>query len=324
MVLVYIRSRRRAVSKPGHPALTCFPNGDVVGNSFGVAEGRSQKWDLQEVKGRDDGMPCITLQSVATGQYLSASRHGTVLASTESAGETERWWIRNHRPDQPGECGLSLQNCASGRYLTNDGRFDCGKIVRADREEVVPMWSEWIIVNDRQALTRYSAGGTVRMVGAAVTTLLFPLVLGAVFITMNQRSLCYGGSEEVFQVLMVNDKAPNNSSSSSNNHDFERLLWIPLQCTSAAKNVSKASKGAAGSLARTSQSVACSISAASGRTVDNINTNRSGSFHDDPHFQEKESLLNSEEEQHYDHLEGTSNHFHDSDAKEEEQRKSLI
>ena len=140
MVLVYIRSRRRAVSQPGHPALMSFPNGDVVGNRFGVAEGRGQKWELEEMAlpETDDrpGIALITLKSVATGQYLSASRHGVVMAQAPTVTATEQWIIQNHRPDRPGECGLSLQNYASGKYLTNDGRFDCGKIVLADRDRV--------------------------------------------------------------------------------------------------------------------------------------------------------------------------------------------
>lgn len=321
MVLVYIRSRRRAFSQHGHPALTCLPNGEVMGNSFGDA-GPLQQWDLETGSDPNSELMYVTLRAAANGKYLSATPHGTVNATADTFGDNEKWFVRKGQQD--GECCVSWMSF-HGRYLTNDGRFDCGKIVRADRDQVVPIWSQWMIVDDPQAMTCYSAGGNVRMVGAAVTTLFFPIVLGAVFITMNQRSLCYGGSDDIFSVMLLDEqkKKQKHSSSSTANEAAPELIWVPLKCTSdvvsektsgAAHTVSEASKGAAESIARTSKTVACSISEASSRTFQSASKDGN---HDSNHNHEKERLMQYELQT----LE--SSRYEDTDLKDD-QMKTLI
>ena len=215
-----------------------------MGNAFGPASQLDQQWELDTRLDPDNQRTYVTLRA-SNGKYLSATPHGTVSATADTSGDSEKWFLKNCLEDR-GECCVSLMSF-HGHYLTNACRFDCGKVVRADRNQIVT-WSKWIIVDDPNAMTRYSAGGNVRMVGAVVTTLFLPIVLGAAFITMDQRSICYGGSREVFSVLLLDEQneRPQNSTAVA---AAPELIWVPLK---AVKNVSKqecitASSGAADS-----------------------------------------------------------------------------
>lgn len=257
---VYIRSRRRAMSQSGHPALTCLPNGNILGNSFGPAA-MLQQFEL-EIHRHDNKNVSLVFATFkgSNGNYLSATPDfGIISCASSSIGDNEKWFLKKCGPDGDDACCVSIMSY-HGKYLTNDNRFDCGKIVRANRDDV-GMWTKWMIVDDSHAFTTYSAGMYLRKVGAVVTTLFFPVVLGAVFIVMNQRKIAYGGSDKTFSVLSVDDTSTNQTDAG--------LIWTPLKLhtSEAAHNVSEASKDAAHSISVASSTVAASISGASSRAL---------------------------------------------------------
>lgn len=194
---VYIRSRRRAMSQSGHPALTSLPNGDVVGNTFGPA-GEMEVWTLQKIKDDNCKLTCVTLQA-SNGLYLSASPDGDVDAAARTVGADERWFLRNC------DDGCVALMSFHGRYLVNDCRFDCGRFVRADREQLCD-WSKWILVDDPKAMTTKTPVGKVAVAGVYTAALFMP-ILGAIgAVTLVKRSMVYGGSENGFSIVVLNER----------------------------------------------------------------------------------------------------------------------
>lgn len=136
---VYIRSRRTAFARDGHPALTVHPCGRLTANCFGTA----QSWETWT-------MVCLDGNSIAFksihDKYLSAKPDGSVAVDSHDIGPHEKWII-----DQ-GYDGFSSLKSHYDKYLVADDFFDCGKVVKADRYEVNE-WEQWCIVNDPNALT---------------------------------------------------------------------------------------------------------------------------------------------------------------------------
>lgn len=223
MVVVYIRSRRRAMSESGHPCLTCLPNGEIFGNAFG-AGGQLQQWDMQS--GTEGNMSFVTLQST-TGRYLSSSPDGTVDATSRNIRNSEKWFLRN--------CDDGCVSLMSyyGKYLVNDCRFDCGKVVRADRDQLID-WAKWIIVDDAKAMTCKTPAGKVAIAGVYTAALFMPLIGAVGVVTVAKRSMVYGGSDNPFSMIMANVDRPGE------------LTKVPVKFKT--NSISKKTQAAAGAV----------------------------------------------------------------------------
>lgn len=134
MKVVFIRSRRCGHGKEGHPALKAHPSGWVQANAFGKA-GLWEEWTVHDL---GDGY--IALQSFH-GTFLSAKPTGDVVADGREMNSWEKWKIEN-RPNG----FVSMRSC-HGKYIACDDLWDCGKVVKADRDDVQE-WEEWAFVDD--------------------------------------------------------------------------------------------------------------------------------------------------------------------------------
>ena len=225
MKVVYIRSRRSAFAKDGHPALKCHPNGHVQANLFGKALSW-EKWTLHTHVDSDSSV--VALESW-TGKFLSAAPRGDVTAVAASIGDWEKWRVE---PSQRTPNSVALKSC-HGKYLVCDDLLNVGDTVRADRHNVEE-WEEWIIVDDPDALT--SPGNTVRcaiagtlLAGGAVLSicaLAIPLVgfgvrgVAAGSFAAATQSAVYGGATcGLFSVLQ--------SAGAT-------LAWVPVCAAGAA------------------------------------------------------------------------------------------
>ena len=199
MVLqVYIRSRRRAISQPGHPALSCLPNGDIQGNAFGPAS-QLQRWDLQAFQ--EGQLSYVTLRA-SNGHYLSASPCGMVYSTVapNCITNNEKWFLRNC----PTGGFVSLMSF-HGKYLSNECRFDCGKVVRADRDTLID-WCQWILVDDPLAMTDKTTAGKMAVAGIYTASLFLPLIGAIGVVTATKRSVSYGGSRNSsFSVVLLEE-----------------------------------------------------------------------------------------------------------------------
>jgi len=88
--IVFLRSRRTARGRDGHPSLKCHPDGRIQADTFGTALG----WETWKVHnktsdGDDGGKKKIALQSW-TGKFLSAKPDGTVWACADCVGDWEQ------------------------------------------------------------------------------------------------------------------------------------------------------------------------------------------------------------------------------------------
>jgi len=293
--MVFLRSRRRILSKPGHPALTCLPNGQLLGNSFGPA-GQLQRFELQLHEATESHLQYVTFQG-SNGKYLSvnnnfytASTASEIKCSSKTIGDNEKWFLQNCGTGGGGgddACCVSIMSYY-GHYLTNDHRYDCGKHV-TDRDQQVGMWSKWIITTDSDALTCYSAGMKLMKYGAIVTTLFFPIVVGAVWIAMNQRRVAYGGSDKTFYVLQVNNNKNNNKREEQEEEDYGEessgIVWVPL------KLFKENSSETANAVKETSDASSRAFSECRGKSSDNQYRDYEDDFVNVQRRQERESLL---------------------------------
>lgn len=207
MVFVYIRSRRRAMSQAGHPALTCNPNGEVQGNAFGPA-GQLERWELEAV--HDGNFFYVTLRG-SNGKYLSAAPCGSVHCHTANrVGDSEKWFLRNCPTG-----GFVTLRSFHGKYLSSECRFDCGKKVRAERNSMID-WCQWIVVDDPMAMTNKTTVGKVAVFSIYTASVFLPILPALGLVTATKRSVAYGGSTSTFSVILLEDETHG------------RLIKIPI------------------------------------------------------------------------------------------------
>ena len=202
---VYIRSKRTAFGRDGHPALSCQPDGTVQANRFGPGK-EWEEWILESVETKD-GTSAIALRSWM-GMYLSAKDNGEVRVDRSDIGENEKWIIENKDDGY-----VSMKSASFGKYLVRDNLFLCGDTVKADRDDATE-WEQWMVVeNDPNALSgnlkkaiygRLMVVGTVVTVGA-VAIPLAGFTAGGVAVgslAAVVQSIFYGGATcGVFSIL---------------------------------------------------------------------------------------------------------------------------
>lgn len=207
MKVVYIRSRRTAFAKDGHPALKCHPNGHVQANRFG----KGLQWEQWTLHLNVDGDSTMVALQAWTGKFLSAKNCGDVRADCDHIGESEKWKIES---SNKGEIFVALKSWRD-KYLVCDNSFDCGNSVRADRDKLQE-WEEWAIVDDPDAFTNPGhtakcaiggcliAAGSIATLGALAVPLLGfgveGVVAGSIAASV-QSAFCGGATTGLFSVL---------------------------------------------------------------------------------------------------------------------------
>eukprot|EP00934_Nitzschia_sp_Nitz4_P001114 Nitzschia sp. Nitz4//scaffold87_size112219//22459//23247//NITZ4_004066-RA/size112219-snap-gene-0.86-mRNA-1//1//CDS//3329559345//1114//frame0 len=172
--VVYIRSRRTAIGKEGHPSLKCHPDGRIQCNTYGEAR-EWEGWRIHYLGPDNDGRQVIALQGW-TGKYLTAHDCGRVGADWHSIGHRKIWYLVPSAVHF-----VAIQSCHLGKYLVCDDFFNCGNEVRADREHIQE-WEEWAMSSIYGGNTG-GAFAAAQSIGATQSWAQVALVGGAVAAT---------------------------------------------------------------------------------------------------------------------------------------------
>lgn len=139
----YIRSRRTAFGRDGHPALCCNPDGRIEANRFGPA----QQWEEMEISTheRDSGDTFATIRTW-TGKYISVTADGVVSATSDDIGEQEQWTMQLNAD------GFTTFKSWHGAYLScRGGWFQVGHkagVMALDQE-----WEHWLVLDRPRSMT---------------------------------------------------------------------------------------------------------------------------------------------------------------------------
>jgi hypothetical protein len=156
--IVYLRSRRGGY---GQPALQCYPDGRVQGNTYGTA-GKCDEWRLHtNIDGKEGA---VALQSW-TGKYLAANpNNGEAWADSDQVGEWEKWQLVSCGPDSP---FVALRS-HHGKYLV------------CDDEE----WDMWALVDHPDAMKGPGRTARLAIQGLCVAGKVVLTIAGKVVLTI--------------------------------------------------------------------------------------------------------------------------------------------